>query len=168
MEAKDPALHFQHSTLGYTYGMSNVLAGIGRGQLKVLQDRIDARRRIYERYADALGDLPGVSFMPEAAFGRSNRWLTAMLIDQAVAKVSPAEVMAALEQANIESRLVWKPMHLQPMFEKYPYYPHEENSSVSEQLFRDGLCLPSGSNMTAADQERVIAVIKQCFEKARG
>ncbi|MDY6949967.1 MAG: DegT/DnrJ/EryC1/StrS family aminotransferase [Thermodesulfobacteriota bacterium] len=116
-QARDPAPHYEHSTIGFNYRMSNVLAAIGRGQLRVLDDRVKAKRKIFDFYKTALGDLPGIEFMPEAPYGRSNRWLTVILITPEVFGADRETVWLALEAANIESRPVWKPMHMQPVFD---------------------------------------------------
>lgn len=162
-QARDPARHYQHSELGYNYRLSNILAGIGRAQLKVLEERVQARRAVFMRYYQAFSGIEGIEFMPEAPFGRCNRWLTALTVDPGKCGVSAAGIMDALAAKNIESRPVWKPMHLQPLYEKYDYYPHEENNSVSEKLFMQGICLPSGSNLTVEEQQRVIDTIKGCL-----
>lgn len=159
-QARDPAPHYQHSRLGFNYRMSNILAGIGRGQLEVLEDRVNVRRKIFETYQQELVNIPGVSFMPELDQTFSNRWLTAITLGKEI-RVSPYELIASLESENIEARPVWKPLQLQPLFERYTYYPHNQNESVSEELFVTGICLPSGSNMTIEDQMRVIECIKK-------
>jgi len=156
-QARDPAPHYQHSEIGYNYRMSNVLAGIGRGQLRVLQARVDARRAVYARYHEALADLPGIEFMPEAPWGRATRWLTCALIDPAAFGTDRESVRLALEAENIEARPVWKPMHLQPVFAGCERFGGE----VAEDLFARGLCLPSGSNLKREDQERVIQVVRR-------
>ena len=115
-QARDPAPHYEHSTIGYNYRMSNILAAMGRGQLRVLGERVEARRRIFGYYKEALGDIPGIEFMPEAPYGRSNRWLTVVLITPEELGVDRETVEQALEAENIEARLVWKPMHMQPVF----------------------------------------------------
>lgn len=160
-QARDPALHYQHSEMGYNYRMSNILAGVGRGQLRVLEERIKARRAVFDRYVDALGEIDGITFMPEAEFGRSNRWLTTLTLDPGRCEMTPEELVAALGEHNIEARPVWKPLHLQPLFEGCCYYPHADGKSISDELFRQGICLPSGSNLSKADQDRVIAIVKQ-------
>ncbi|MGG4456086.1 DegT/DnrJ/EryC1/StrS family aminotransferase [Brevibacillus porteri] len=162
-QAKEPARHYQHAEMGYNYRLSNVLAAIGRGQLRVLEERIEARRGIYKRYEQALGQLPGVSFMPEPATGRSTRWLTVMTLNPADTTLSAAQLIDALGKENIEARPVWKPMHLQPLFAQCQYYPHQHDESVSDRLFAHGVCLPSGSSLTAEQQERVIGVITNCL-----
>jgi dTDP-4-amino-4,6-dideoxygalactose transaminase len=161
-QARDAAPHYQHSQIGYNYRMSNICAGIGRGQMLVLEKHIGLRRKIYDTYVEHLSPIPGVSFLKETAGVKSNRWLTAITIDANKSNgVTREDIRLALEKDNIESRPLWKPMHLQPVFQHYPYY---DNNAVSERLFKDGLCLPSGSNMSMADQERVINIIKKKFE----
>jgi len=159
-QARDAAPHYQHSIVGYNYRMSNILAGVGRGQLEVLDDRVRAKRDVFDRYVEALGDIEGVHFMPELEGTYSNRWLTALTLDPDKVRITPYALMDALEAENIEARPVWKPLHLQPLFEDCRFYAHSEDDVVSERLFTEGLCLPSGSNMTVEEQERVITVIK--------
>ena len=160
-QARDPAPHYQHSELGYNYRLSNILAGIGRSQLKVLDKRVSERRVVFQTYFRELAELPGVTFMPELENTFSNRWLTALTIDEKLAGVTIKELLAALEKENIEARPVWKPLHIQPLFKKYKYYSHNKNQSISEKLFQTGICLPSGSNMTLEDQMRVVGCIKE-------
>lgn len=154
-QARDPAPHYQHSEVGYNYRLSNVLAGIGRGQLRVLEDRVQARRQNFETYKQALGNLPGLEFMPEAAFGRATRWLTCLSIDPAAFGADRERIRLALADQKIEARPVWKPLHLQPVFADCECIGGE----VAEDLFARGLCLPSGSNLTPEDLERVIDAI---------
>lgn len=156
-QARDPAPHYQHSEIGYNYRMSNVLAGIGRGQLRVLKDRVEARRRIFDYYREALGDLPGLTFMPEAAYGRHTRWLSCLLVDPRQFGVDREALRLALEAENIESRPTWKPMHLQPVYQHY----ESIGGDISRKLFEQGLCLPSGSNLSEHDLDRVIEVIRR-------
>lgn len=163
-QARDPARHYQHSEIGYNYRMSNIVAGIGRGQLRVLNDRVKAKREVFERYHKELSAIDGIEFMPESSNGISNRWLTVITIDAEKTRVTPDLIMDALAEENIESRPVWKPMHLQPVFKDHLYYSHRTNLSVSEQLFNQGVCLPSGTNLTQEDQARVINVIKNTFK----
>jgi pyridoxal phosphate-dependent aminotransferase EpsN len=158
-QARDPAPHYQHSQIGFNYRLSNVLAGIGRGQLQVLNDRVATKRRIFAAYQAALGDLPGVAFMPEAPYGRSTRWLTCITIDPDVAPTDRERVRLALEAENIESRPVWKPLHLQPVFAECECL----GGAVAERLFDHGLCLPSGTAMTDSEQNRVIDVVRRRF-----
>ena len=162
-QARDPAPHYQHSQIGFNYRMSNVLAAIGRGQLRVLEDRVAARRRNYESYRSQLSVLPGVEFMPEADYGRSNRWLTCLTIDPKRFGASREDVRLALEAKNIESRPVWKPLHLQPVFSQYRY----RGRGVSERLFEHGLCLPSGSSLSEEDNASVIQVFHEVFKSSK-
>jgi dTDP-4-amino-4,6-dideoxygalactose transaminase len=155
-QARDPAPHYQHSEIGYNYRLSNVLAGIGRAQLEVLPERVAARRRNFAFYREALGHLPGITFTPEASWGRHNRWLTVILLDPHQYGTDRERVRLALEAENIEARPVWKPMHLQPIFRGYECV----GGAVAASLFRDGLCLPSGSNLSLVDLERVVTVVR--------
>lgn len=164
-QARDPARHYQHSEMGYNYRLSNVLAGIGRGQLRVLNDRIQARRSVFKRYFTALSEVKGIEFMPEASYGLSTRWLTALTIDREKCRVSSGQIIDTLAEQNIEARPVWKPMHLQPLYNGYDYYCHADGMSISDELFENGLCLPSGSNLSEDDQERVIECMRTCIDK---
>jgi len=155
-QARDSAPHYQHTHIGYNYGLSNVLAGIGRGQLRVLEDRVSARRANYYFYKRELGDLSGIYFMPETDFGRSTHWLTCITIEPSEFGATREDVRLALESENIEARPLWKPLHMQPVFRDYPYY----GSGVSERLFDIGLCLPSGSNLEKGDLERVVETVR--------
>lgn len=152
-QAREKAAHYEHREIGFNYRMSNVLAAIGRGQLRVLSERVAARRRNFELYRESLGGLPGVSFMPEAAYGTSNRWLTCALFDTEKFGASREDVRLALEEENIESRPLWKPMHLQPVFAGC----RAVGGAVSAGLFEKALCLPSGSSLTDRDRARVVA-----------
>lgn len=158
-QSRDPVRHYQHSELGYNYRMSNVLAGIGRGQLRYLEERVASRRRVFQNYLEALSSYPGIRFMPEIQGGKSTRWLTTLTVNSGLAGVSRDDIIYKLEENNIEARPVWKPMHLQPLLSKCCYYPHEENRSVSEELYREGLCLPSGSSLPEQEQDTVIGII---------
>lgn len=158
-QARDPAIHYQHSEIGYNYRMSNIVAGIGRGQLEVLDKRVKQRREIYKRYEEALGHIPGIKFQPELEGTLSNRWLTALTIDPEKTGVTRTEIIEQLEEKNIEARPVWKPMHLQPLFKKSKYYSHEEDNSVSDELFENGICLPSGTNMTRIQQQTILKIL---------
>jgi pyridoxal phosphate-dependent aminotransferase EpsN len=155
-QARDPAPHYEHSELGYNYRLSNVLAAIGRGQLRVLKDRVAARRRNFAFYAEALGDLPGVEFMPEAAWGTHTRWLTTLTIDPQLFGVGRETLRQSLDAAGIEARPVWKPMHLQPLYAGCSVI----GGAVASELFTNGLCLPSGSNLSELDLERVVTIIR--------
>lgn len=155
-QARDHAPHYQHSEVGFNYRLSNVLAGIGRGQLQVLEERVVARRNNFDVYQKALADIEGITFMPEATWGRHTRWLTCVVIAPLKAGIHRENLRFALEAENIEARPLWKPMHLQPIFAPHPAFHY----GVEEDLFKDGLCLPSGSNLSPADIERVISVIR--------
>ena len=157
-QARDEAPHYEHSLVGFNYRLSNVSAGIGRGQLATLEERVAARRRNFTYYAHALGSLPGIGFQPEAAWGRHSRWLTAITIDPTEFGADRELVRLALADANIESRPVWKPMHQQPLFAGCEVI----GGAVADELFERGLCLPSGSNLTEADLSRVVDVITAC------
>jgi dTDP-4-amino-4,6-dideoxygalactose transaminase len=151
-QARDPGPHYQHSSIGYNYRLSNVLAGIGRGQLRVLDDRVAAKRSIFQQYVEALGKTPGITFMPEAPFGKASRWLTVILVDPSRFGADREQIRRHLETLDIESRPVWKPLHLQPVFSAC----RRIGGAVSERLFDAGLCLPSGSQLSRADIGRVV------------
>lgn len=155
-QARDPAPHYQHSHIGYNYRLSNLLAAVGRGQLRVLDDRIAARRAHNAWYREQLGDLPGIEFMPEAPYGTSNCWLTCITIDPAKFGADREQVRLHLESLEIESRPVWKPMHLQPVFSGCEV----RGGAVAQDLFERGLCLPSGSSMTEEERARVVEAIR--------
>lgn len=152
-QARDQARHYQHSELGFNYRMSNVVAGIGRGQLKVLDQRVDKKKYIFEFYKRELGCLAGVNFMPINEWSEPNYWLSVLTLN---GKIRPIDIMEALEADNIEARPVWKPMHMQPFFAKYDYI----GGNVSEKLFENGVCLPSDTKMNDADLERICKIIK--------
>ena len=162
-QARDPAPHYEHSTLGYNYRLSNVLAGIGRGQMTVIEDRVATRRAHFAAYAEGLAGLPGLAMMPSPAYGRANHWLTCLTIDPELTgtgSVTRDAVIAALDdELNAEARPVWKPMHMQPLYKGTRCYGGE----VGEALFRGGLCLPSGSSLDLDDRARIIGVIRDLF-----
>ncbi len=162
-QARDPAPHYQHSEIGYNYRMSNVLAGIGRGQLQVLSERVAARRRNFQIYSSALEKLPGIEFMPEASFGTSTRWLSCLTIDPEEFGADREKVRIVLAQKKIESRPVWKPLHIQPVFAECECIGGE----VAEDLFVRGLCLPSGSNLADEELERVIFEITAIYKQVK-
>jgi dTDP-4-amino-4,6-dideoxygalactose transaminase len=190
-QARDPAPHYEHSEIGYNYRMSNVIAAIGRGQLRVLDDRVIKKRKIFDYYFDKLHNIPGIEFMPEAPYGRSNRWLTVILISPDKFGADRESVRLALEADNIESRPVWKPLHLQPVFQAEGFKAQgsrltaKDRSSnelqerrkgelvkcrvvggaVAEDLFERGLCLPSGTQLSTEDLDRIISIIKSCRKK---
>jgi len=162
-QARDPAPHYQHSTVGYNYRLSNVLAAIGRGQLRHLSEKVVRRRAHFDYYKGTLGDLPGVSFMPEAPWGVSNRWLTCLTIDPAQAGTDREKIRLALEKENIEARPLWKPLHSQPLFASASRF----GGAVSDDLFAKGLCLPSGSSLTDPERACVAQIVRACFPQAR-
>ena len=160
-QAKDEAPHYQHSQIGYNYRMSNIVAGIGRGQLEVIDERVAQRRANNEFYFRELGHIKGINFLREFEGAFSNFWLTTIIVDDKLTGgVTREDIRLALEKQNIESRPLWKPMHLQPIFKDYPAYL----DGTSEMLFEKGLCLPSGSNLTDNDRERIKEVIISCFK----
>ncbi len=160
-QAREPARHYEHKEIGYNYRMSNIVAGIGRGQLKVLEQRVEQKRHIFAYYQEHLGNLEGISFMPMHEKERANCWLSVIQLAQEC-PVRPLDVMIALEKGDIESRPVWKPMHLQPVFAGYDYI---DNGNVGAELFRRGVCLPSDTKMTEADLERICSIIKDLWVK---
>jgi dTDP-4-amino-4,6-dideoxygalactose transaminase len=162
-QSREAARHYEHSEVGYNYRLSNVLAGIGRGQLKVLAQRVAQRRRVFERYAQALADLPQVQWMPEPSWSHSNRWLSCFTLAGPDAHWQIEVVMRALERHSIEARPIWKPMQLQPLFSGVPYFVHAPGQDVSAGLFASGMCLPSGSNLTPEQQDRVIDALRSAL-----
>lgn len=163
-QARDKARHYEHTELGYNYRMSNIVAGIGRGQLRVLEDRIAKKKEIFETYKEAFKDIEDIEMMPVCEYGEPNYWLTTITLNEN-SKVKPLDIILALEKENIESRPIWKPMHIQPYYKEYDFYSHndEDDVSVSEYIFNRGVCLPSDTKMTKEDQERVIKIIKELF-----
>ena len=156
-QARDPRLEYHHTEMGYNYRMSNVLAGIGRGQLEVLDDRVRRRRAIFDRYQKAFSDLPGIEPMPEAPFGRHTRWLSCFLVDESSFGASRDDILQALAAENVEGRPLWKPMHLQPLYERCDRFGGE----VGADLYRRGLCLPSSSSLGCDDQDAVIDIVRK-------
>ena len=154
-QAREPVPHYEHTEIGFNYRLSNLLAAVGRAQLEVLPERVAARRRINDRYRELLAAVPGISFMPEAPYGQGNCWLTCIVVDPEEAGTDRERIRLALEAEDIESRPLWKPMHLQPVFRDAPAV----GGDVSAGLFDHGLCLPSGSALTDADQERVVEIL---------
>lgn len=165
-QARDKARHYQHSELGYNYRMSNVVAGIGRGQLRVLEDRIKKKKEIYELYKYGFSEIEEIKMAPIRDYGDSNYWLSVVILDEA-SKIKPIDIILALEEENIESRPVWKPIHLQPYYEEYRFFKHNEDLeiSVAEDVFNRGICLPSDTKMTIEEQEYVIEIIKNLFRE---
>lgn len=160
-QAREPVAHYEHQTIGYNYRMSALNAAVGVGQLLVLKDRVTRRREIFQTYTEALSDLPGVTFMQDPPYGVSNHWLSVMLVEKDESGVSPEDIRLRLEADNIESRPVWKPMHMQPVFKAARVF----GGHVARKRFETGLCLPSGSQMTIDDQSRVIARIRSLWGK---
>lgn len=161
-QSREAERHYEHKEIGYNYRMSNVVAGIGRGQLKVLKDRIAKKKEIYETYQEAFKEIEEIEMMNICDFGQSNYWLSVMTLKE-TSKVKPLDIMLALEAENIESRPVWKPMHLQPIFKQYPFFTVSENIPVSEDYFNRGVCLPSDTKMTTEQQNHIIELIKKLF-----
>ncbi|MEQ1787462.1 MAG: aminotransferase class I/II-fold pyridoxal phosphate-dependent enzyme [Acidimicrobiales bacterium] len=159
-QAREPAAHYQHVEVGYNYRLSNLLAAFGRAQLADLDRRVARRREIFDRYVAGLSSIAGLQFMPEAAYGRSNRWLTCITLDEEACGFTPEELRLHLEADAIEARPTWKPLHQQPVFAHCP----SRLDGTSDTLFRTGLCLPSGSGLSAADQDRVVARILELAE----
>lgn len=154
-QARDAAPHYEHTEIGFNYRLSNLLAAVGRAQLAVLGERVAARRGVYARYGHLLADVPGISLMPWAAYGNGNCWLTCITVDPEQAGTDRERIRLALEAEDIESRPLWKPMHLQPVFAGAPVY----GGDISAGLFERGLCLPSGSSLTYDDQQRVVEIL---------
>lgn len=162
-QARDKARHYEHTELGYNYRMSNIVAGIGRGQLRVLEDRIAKKKEIFETYKEAFKEIEDIEMMPVCEYGEPNYWLTTITLSEN-SKVKPLDIILALEKENIESRPIWKPMHIQPYYKEYDFYSHNDDEiSVSEDIFNRGVCLPSDTKMTDEEQKRVIEIIKVLF-----
>ncbi len=163
-QAREPVLHYEHKELGYNYRMSNLLAAVGRGQLEVLDERVAKRNFIFNRYEKALSHVDGLNFMEEANYGKSNRWLTALTVDKEVVGISRSKIIDFLGKESIESRPVWKPMHMQPLYKRFEYCK-SGRKDISGKLFENGLCLPSGSNLSEQDQNRIIDIILSLVNK---
>ena len=162
-QARDPAIHYEHSELGYNYRMSNVLAAIGRGQLRVLQERIQQKKHMTAFYKNELSGVADIEFMPIAAYGEPNYWLTVITLERD-SRLKPMDIIQTLEQENIESRPVWKPMQLQPFYSGYKFYSHNvQMTSISEDIFDRGICLPSGTKLKDEDLYRITKIIKKLF-----
>jgi pyridoxal phosphate-dependent aminotransferase EpsN len=155
-QARDPRVEYHHTEMGFNYRMSNVLAGIGRGQLEVLEERVAQRRAVFERYREAFSGLPGLTPMPEAPFGRHTRWLSCFLVEEEHLGVSRDDLVRALGAQNVEARPVWKPMHLQPLYERCERFGGE----VAGDLYRHGICLPSSSRLSGEEQDLVISLVR--------
>jgi pyridoxal phosphate-dependent aminotransferase EpsN len=163
-QARDPAPYYQHSQVGHNYRLSNILAGVGRAQLEVIDERVKARRLIFDRYQQSLSHIPGISFMPELDNSMTNRWLTTFTIDEKETGISSSQLIEAMEKENIEARPVWKPLHMQPLFKEASYFSHSEDEDVAQQLFSRGVCLPSGSSMTEEEQMRIVECVMNTIE----
>ena len=167
-QAREPASHYEHVEVGFNYRMSNVLAGIGRGQLRVLDQRVNQRRRVFTRYREALAGLPPLQWMPEPPGSRSTRWLSCLTLPGDHAQRRRDLVLKSLERHCIEARPVWKPMHLQPLFSGAPFFPHEEGVDVGAGLFASGICLPSGSNLSDGQIDHVTDRLQRSLSLAEG
>lgn len=158
-QSRDQAVHYQHSEVGYNYRLSNISAGIGRGQMEVLNERVNQKRAIFDRYVDGLDHIEGIEFMPEMKDTVHNRWLSTLTIDSRKVNVTVSDIVECLARFNIEARPVWKPMHMQPLFEGCDYFSEENDNA--RYLFENGICLPSDTKMTEEEQETVIQKIKE-------
>ena len=165
-QSREPERHYEHKEIGYNYRMSNICAGIGRGQLKVLDKRIKKKNEIYENYKEGFKEIPEIKMCPYLENTKPNHWLSVISIDKS-SNVKPLKIMEELEKQNIETRPVWKPMHLQPVFKDYDFITlrNEGEKSVSQEIYENGVCLPSDTKMTKEEQERVINAIKKCFKE---
>ena len=164
-QAREKERHYEHKEVGYNYRMSNISAAIGVGQMEVLEDRVAKKRYIYEKYKEGLKEISDICMMPMADYGKSNCWLSVMTIKE-TSSVKPLDVILSLENEDIESRPIWKPMHMQPVFSKYDFInKNDYGISVSEYIFNTGVCLPSDSKMTNEEIEKTINIIKSCFKK---
>ncbi|MDB8555537.1 aminotransferase class I/II-fold pyridoxal phosphate-dependent enzyme [Turicibacter sanguinis] len=161
-QSRENERHYEHKEIGYNYRMSNIVAGIGRGQLKVVNDRIAKKKEIYETYKEAFKDIEDIEMMNICDFGESNYWLSVMTLKE-TSKVKPIDIMLALEKESIESRPIWKPMHMQPLFNKYKLFTTKEGMSISEDLFNRGICLPSDTKMSEKNLEKIIEIIKNLW-----
>ena len=157
-QAREPEIHYEHKELGYNYRMSNLLAAVGRGQLAVLDEKVKSKQEIFSRYKSSLEGIEGIEFMPIAPYGISNCWLTTLLINDNLTGFDRDLIIDSLEKENIESRPIWKPMHLQPLYKEFEYFISEEGDT-SQMLFNKGMCLPSGTSLSINDQEKIIDII---------
>ncbi|WP_195986704.1 aminotransferase class I/II-fold pyridoxal phosphate-dependent enzyme [Clostridium sp. D53t1_180928_C8] len=161
-QARDNARHYEHTELGYNYRMSNITAGIGRGQLRVLDERIAQKKYIFERYSEAFKNISDIEMMPICEYGEPNYWLSCMTLKEE-SHIKPIDIILALEEMNIESRPIWKPMHMQPYYDEFDFFSHNEQISVGEDIFNRGLCLPSDTKMSENEVNKVINIIKELF-----
>ncbi len=163
-QARDNARHYEHTELGYNYRMSNITAGIGRGQLRVLDERIAQKKHIFERYTESFKDIEDIEMMPICEYGEPNYWLSCTTLKEG-SKVKPLDIILALEEKNIESRPIWKPMHIQPYYGEFDFFSHDdEGISVGEDIFNRGVCLPSDTKMSEEEIDKVINIIKGLFK----
>lgn len=162
-QSRENERHYEHKELGYNYRMSNVVAGIGRGQLEVLDERIAKKKSIFDYYTEAFKNISDIEMMPICEYNEPNYWLSCITLKEE-SIIKPIDIMVALEKENIESRPVWKPMHLQPVFKDYEFFSVKEGISVSEDLFNRGVCLPSDTKMTEKDMQRIVSIIEGCFD----
>ena len=161
-QSREPARHYEHKEIGYNYRMSNICAGIGRGQLKVLDKRIEKKTNIYERYKRAFEGISEIKMQPYMANSKPNHWLSAIILDK-TSKIKPIDIIEALENENIEPRPIWKPMHMQPFFKDYDFITLEKEKSIAQDIFERGVCLPSDTKITDEEQKKVIKIIKKLF-----
>ena len=161
-QSREKALHYQHNELGYNYRMSNVVAGIGRGQLKVLDERVKKKKQIFQTYQSAFSDVEEISMMPICEYGEPNYWLSCITLDSE-SRIKQLDIINSLEQENIESRPIWKPMHLQPFFQKYDFVTTCDCGSIAQDIYESGVCLPSDTKMTKEEQDEVVKIIKGLF-----
>ena len=164
-QSKEKAAHYQHETVGYNYRMSNVCAGIGRGQMEVLEKRIEQKRAIFDKYVEELGDINGIEFMPEMEDAYHTRWLSTLVMDPKKIEVTPGEVIEYLEDHNIEARAVWKPLHMQPLYKDAMYFSAEGDNA--KYLFENGICLPSDTKMTEEEMDRVTTLLREHLHACR-
>ena len=161
-QSRDPAKHYEHSELGFNYRMSNICACFGRGQLTAIKERIAQKRKIYDTYQEAFANIEEIEMNPICAYGESNYWLSCCILNEN-SKIRPLDIIFSLENENIESRPIWKPMHLQPYYKDCDYFTHENENNVSSDIFARGLCLPSDVNMNEGDIDRVISIVRRHF-----
>lgn len=163
-QARENKRYYHHIELGYNYRMSNIVAGIGRGQLRVLNKRIEQKKKIYETYKEAFKDIEDIEMMPICEYGEPNYWLSCMTINEN-SKIKPIDIILELEKHNIESRHIWKPMHMQPYYRMFDFYSHLEEGSVASKIFENGICLPSDTKNSDDDMRKIINLIKALFNK---
>lgn len=161
-QSRENERYYEHLELGYNYRMSNIVAGIGRGQLRVLNQRIEKKKKIYETYREAFKDIDDIEMMPICEYGNPNYWLSCITIKEN-SKIKPIDIILALENQEIEARYIWKPMHIQPYYMKFKFYSHYDSDSVAKDIFKRGLCLPSDTKNSMDDMKRIISIIRSLF-----